>query len=140
MSGRNKAEVAAIAKKRMTELEMTVRQLADAAGVDHNTVRDFMAGIRKPIPENRVKLTAALQWKPGGLDSLYDGGQPVALEAPPVPPLRSVPDDELLAEVAWRLRRSAASGKMDDVIDRGLSGVNNGGQSGEDEHGFGVAP
>lgn len=101
---RTKEEVARIAKARMDELRLTTTQLAKDADVDFNTVRDFIAGKRKPNEANRVKLNDALRWKPGGLHDAYKGADPVPLPHPDPPLLRIVSDDDLLAEVRRRMR------------------------------------
>ena len=106
MKPRTRKEVGAIAERRMQELRLTRRKVAQAAGVDYNTVRDLMDGSRKPNEENRGKITAALRWRPGGLDDLYKGGRATPIETDD--PIGLASDEELLAEIGKRLRERLA--------------------------------
>lgn len=106
MNARTKEEVALIAAERMHELRHTTATLAAAAGVDFNTVRDFINGKRKPNEANRVKLNDALLWSPGGLHGLYEGREVTKVDPPPGPPLLTVSDAELVAEVERRLKEA----------------------------------
>lgn len=105
---RNRADVAAIVQRRMDSLRITPAQLVIKAGVDKNTVRDFLAGERRLQAENRLKFDDALQWEPGSLRDVYNGGEPREVpkqSEPEKPDFETLSDDDLLAELCRRLKQ-----------------------------------
>ncbi|MFT3877165.1 MAG: helix-turn-helix transcriptional regulator [Propioniciclava sp.] len=98
----------------MARQGLTRSSLSRKSGVDPNTVSDFLNGLRWPILKTLAKIEAALGLTPGTLAAL--GEDPHLGEADPpngtvtTPTLRSATDEELLAELGYRmvqLRRAA---------------------------------
>lgn len=110
MDGRSQAEVGALVDQRRKHRGMSEAQLRVAAGVDRKTLRALLDGSRWPQEETRMRVEAVLGWVAGAIQDLKDGleaGELPEGEAPQPPSLRLIPDDELLAEIRYRMMRGA---------------------------------
>ena len=103
-----KLVVGEMAKRRWSQA-----RLAREAGVDPATVGDFVNGRRWPIVPTLAKIEAALGLTPGTLAAIGEdphAGPPAATDKTTTPTLREATDEELLAELGYRmiqLRRNA---------------------------------
>lgn len=83
--------------------QMNPAEFSRAAGVDNDTVSDFLAGKRWPQLATRSKLATALGWTPNSIDYLVDLHEPSVLDEgevvrpadDDVPVLGSLPPDAL---------------------------------------------
>jgi transcriptional regulator with XRE-family HTH domain len=57
-------------------LGMSQKQLADAAGVDIKTIYNLESGRRWPVATTRGAIEVALEWSPGDLTRIAEGGEP----------------------------------------------------------------
>ena len=80
MKNREISDVGKIVADRRVRLQMDATALALAAGVDVKTLRSLERGERWPRESSRIKLERALQWDPGSLDSLLNGGEAMAVD------------------------------------------------------------
>lgn len=120
MENRSRAEVGALVKARRLELRITEKQLQAVTKIDPKTLKKLESGERWPQEETRMKVEVELQWMPGSIQALLEGG--AATPMPPadeaaveeIPPLRVVSDEELLNEV-WRRLEGARSGASSPV-------------------------
>lgn len=78
--------VGEIVVKRRAELGLSRAATAKLAGVDPKTLQSLERDERWPHDTNRVKIERALQWAPGSLDALRDGGEPTELQQPAAAP------------------------------------------------------
>ena len=74
--------VGEIVVKRRAELGLSRAATAKQAGVHVDTLRSLERDERWPHDTNRVKIERALQWAPGSLDTIRDGGEPTELSEP----------------------------------------------------------
>lgn len=74
--------VGEIVVKRRAELGLSRAATAKLAGVDPKTLQSLERDERWPHDTNRVKIERALQWAPGSLDTIRDGGEPTELQQP----------------------------------------------------------
>lgn len=65
-------------------------ELQEAAKIDANTAGDFLNGERWPQAKTLSKIEAALEWKPGTIAAMLEGG--------PAPQVRDDPGQELAAD------------------------------------------
>lgn len=79
MNARSLAEVGAIVKARRLELQMTPSDLCQAAQIDPKTLQKLEEGVRVPQHRTRLKIEPALNWAPGSLDKVLDGGDPIPI-------------------------------------------------------------
>jgi transcriptional regulator with XRE-family HTH domain len=82
-TGRRQARAAV--GDQMVRLELGPYDLARKAGVDPDTVADFVNGRRWPQTGTRAKIAQALGWTPETIDRLARGEAP-ARSIPPEPP------------------------------------------------------
>lgn len=80
---------------RAIDLGMSYVQLAERAGISDVSLRNFRKGrgILKPV--NLRRLENALEWAPGSLRSILDGGEPTPLSEGGQPPAGEPTADEL---------------------------------------------
>lgn len=72
--------------KRRAELGLSRAAAAKLASVDPKTLQSLERDERWPHDTNRVKIERALQWEPGSLDAIKNGGGPTELQQPPETP------------------------------------------------------
>lgn len=65
---------------RRLELRMTWRELAQAAEVSYEALRAIRKGDYRPAELTARALDEALQWMPGSVYAVLDGGEPVTVE------------------------------------------------------------
>ena len=98
---------------RLAELRWSRARLARESTVDPNTISDFLSGKRQPSLTTLAKIEAALGLTPGTLAAIGEdphAGPPAATDKTTTPTLREATDEELLAELGYRmiqLRRNA---------------------------------
>lgn len=91
----------------------TNQAFAARATVDPQTLGDFLAGRRWPIAATLAKIDSALDLTPGTLAAIGEDPEPVASPVDrnrEAPSIRDATDEELLAELGYRmvqLRRDA---------------------------------
>lgn len=88
----------------MKQCGLTARRLRAAANVDPKTLRGLLDGSRWPQEDTRLKIEMALDWEAGSIEDIHEGRSPTPIESKPASPLKIVSDDDLLAELAERLR------------------------------------
>jgi len=72
--------------ERRDELEMTLGDVADAAGLSEEGIRKVVTGQRSPRSSTRRKIERAVRWAAGSIDAIERGETPVKLEdAQPAP-------------------------------------------------------
>lgn len=105
---------AAFVAARLAERQWNQSDLVRASGVDKNTISTFMTGkTRAPSRATLAKIEAALGLTPGTLAAIGEdphAGPPAATDKTTTPTLREATDEELLAELGYRmiqLRRNA---------------------------------
>jgi hypothetical protein len=104
--------LAALMEERRLELDLTWEQVAEAADLHYETLRSARnenAGIRKMT---KRAIDRGLQWTPGSVDLILNGGDPVALpvlHAVPEQPAPQLPDGDADAETADAAVRLLAS-------------------------------
>lgn len=110
-----------LAKQRREEIGVSRPALAHEAGIEADeTIRDFEHGKHLPSTETQRKLEKALDWRLGAIEDTMgitgreastitmeelDAEDSLYLASRGGISLASVPDNELLAEVARRFRR-----------------------------------
>jgi transcriptional regulator with XRE-family HTH domain len=115
METRSTAEVGALIRARRLELRISEKRLQAAAKIDTKTLKGMESGERWPQEETRMKVEAELQWMPGSIQALRDGGTATSLvvddAVPDVQPspLQAVSDDELLSEIRRRFEEGRSS-------------------------------
>jgi len=71
-------------RKRRAELRIrTWRQLATKAGIAGETLRSVRAGDSRPSDATQAGLEEALEWAPGSIQAILEGGDPVPLTSRP---------------------------------------------------------
>lgn len=70
----------AMNRRRLT-LRMNWRQVADAAEISYTALRAIRRGEYRPTELTAQALDHALQWAPGSVYAILDGGDPTPLEA-----------------------------------------------------------
>lgn len=66
---------------RRLELRLTWRYLAQAAQISYEALRAIRKGDYRPTELTARALDEALQWTPGSVYSVLDGGEPLTVEA-----------------------------------------------------------
>ena len=90
----------------MEELRIRPSDIRKRVGVDSKTLRSLIDGSRAASYATRWRVEEALDWPPGEIERLARGGEPTP--APPSnPSLRDFSNEELIAELAYRLGRAA---------------------------------
>jgi lambda repressor-like predicted transcriptional regulator len=65
----------------LAKIPMSPTDLSRKAGVDPDTVADFLSGRRWPQVGNRHKIAVALNWTPESIELIVGGGEPVVAGA-----------------------------------------------------------
>jgi len=106
--------IAKFVSVRLAEKRWRQADLVRASGVDKNTISTFMTGKSKPSPVTLAKIETALGLTPGTLADIGEEDLRAARVAEQQrlddPTLREASDEQLLAELGWRLvqlRRNA---------------------------------
>jgi transcriptional regulator with XRE-family HTH domain len=109
-------------------LRMTQQQLADAAGVSKGTIQNLEDPERTPT--RRPSSLAAVErvfWKPGSVDAVLAGGDPIPLPDEPSPATNTRPADiapRISERLPLRVQHELDGDVVDtDVIDLGRSGM-----------------
>lgn len=71
--------------QRRLQLRMNWRELAEAADISYTALRAIRRGSYRPTELTAQDLDAALQWAPGSVHAILDGGQPTAVGAEGAP-------------------------------------------------------
>jgi lambda repressor-like predicted transcriptional regulator len=122
--GRTRARLAILAE--MSHRRWTNTELSRRAGVDINTIGDFLSGARWPKSPTQGRIESALGWPPGSITAVAAGVDPPSLEIQAessVTPLEELSNEALLAELARRLDNEETSSawvakSRDDAGDR----------------------
>lgn len=93
--GRTRARLAIQAE--MSHRRWTNTELSKRAGVDINTIGDFLSGARWPKSPTQGRLEAALEWPPGTISAIAAGME--------VPPVGGGAQDREAEEATLRFRR-----------------------------------
>jgi DNA-binding XRE family transcriptional regulator len=72
-------------------LRMNWRQMAEVAGISYTALRAIRRGAYRPTELTARGLDEALQWAPGSVLSILDGGDPVPIEDAPPPATAAEP-------------------------------------------------
>lgn len=110
--------IAKFVSVRLAEKRWRQADLVRASGVDKNTISTFMTGKSKPSPVTLAKIETALGLTPGTLADIGEEDEKETRRAARIaevqrlddPLLREASDEQLLAELGWRLvqlRRNA---------------------------------
>lgn len=83
---------------RRVELHMSWRDLTNTAGISYEALRAIRRGGRTPSLVTKRRVEDALQWAPGSIDAILDGGDPTPLDVPERP--APTADDDLDAQLA----------------------------------------
>lgn len=86
-------------RKRRIELGLSQRTAADRAGIARNTWIAAEDGARRVYDENYAKIERALQWLPGSIGLILEGGDP-HIELWPAPASASPNEADDLARIA----------------------------------------
>lgn len=68
-------------ERRRIELDMSWREVAVAAQLSYEGLRGIRRGDRNPSTLTARRLDAALQWAPGSIDVVLQGGPPTPVDA-----------------------------------------------------------
>ncbi len=70
--------------RRRLQLRMNWRELAEAAGISYTALRAIRRGTYRPTELTAQDLDRALQWEPGSVYAVLDGGEatPIGAQAP----------------------------------------------------------
>ena len=133
MEPRSLTEVGALVRERRVALNLTPGQLIDRADIDAKTLQKLEAGERWPQEKTRRKIEPVLKWKPGGIDTLRDGGEPEEVTsaglgrglAGLMPDIPQTPNDAHFERAERLLRRSHESARQKDYVGAitGLEGI-----------------
>lgn len=74
MSGSHHEHLARLMDHRRLELGMKWDEVATAAGIKPPTLRAIRNGTNSPSPLTRRGLERALNWEPGSIEAILDGG------------------------------------------------------------------
>ncbi|MFC3504854.1 helix-turn-helix domain-containing protein [Micromonospora krabiensis] len=85
-------QLATLVRARRIELGLSARAAAQTAGIDRNTWAYLENGTRRTAEFNYAGIERALQWAPGSIQRVLEGGEPAPLE----PDTPQTPDDEEL--------------------------------------------
>lgn len=77
--------------ERRVDLDLTWRELADAARMSEPALRAIRRGTYTPSRRTKRRLEQAMNWQPGSIDAIFEGGEPTDVE-----PLEALSDDELV--------------------------------------------
>lgn len=97
--------------RRRIHLRMNWREVADAAGISYTALRAIRKGDYRPTELTARGLDDALQWAPGSVYAILDGGDPSPLKAGPTkPPSRETRETSPLSpsEALRRMVRASA--------------------------------
>jgi transcriptional regulator with XRE-family HTH domain len=73
------------ARRKGPDLRLSQAQLAERAGVSLSTIQRLERG-QRPAAEKEQFIDEALGWEPGGIDTVFNGGEPTSVtEAPEIP-------------------------------------------------------
>ncbi|MDX3033010.1 helix-turn-helix domain-containing protein [Streptomyces scabiei] len=67
--------------ERRLKLRMSWREVAQAAGISYEALRAIRKGNYRPTELTARALDEALQWMPGSVHAVLDGGEPMTVEA-----------------------------------------------------------
>ncbi|MFC7328537.1 helix-turn-helix domain-containing protein [Marinactinospora rubrisoli] len=67
---------AAALDTRRDHLGMSLAEVAQAAGMTEQNLRNIRRGKTTPRPRTRRAIEAAVAWEPGSIDTVMDGGDP----------------------------------------------------------------
>lgn len=90
--------------QRRVDLDLTWRELADAARMSEPALRAIRRGTYAPSIRTKRRLELAAGWQRGSIDAILKGGEPVLVD-----PLEALSTDEL------RLLRDAISRAVQDL-------------------------
>ncbi|WP_131806195.1 helix-turn-helix domain-containing protein [Mycolicibacterium conceptionense] len=126
-------EVGALVRERRVALNLTPGQLIDRADIDAKTLQKLESGERWPQEKTRRKIEPVLKWKPGGIDTLREGGEPEEVTSASlgrglaglIPDIPQTPNDAHFARAERLLSRSHESARQKDYLGAitGLEGV-----------------
>jgi transcriptional regulator with XRE-family HTH domain len=77
-------------EERRVDLDLTWRELADAARMSEPALRAIRRGTYAPSTRTRRRLERAIGWQQGSIDAVLAGGEPTTVD-----PLEALNDDEL---------------------------------------------
>lgn len=101
-----------IVSDRRGALDLTQVEVWDRRGPSNSTLTAIESGRWKRYAATFRKLDTALEWEPGSARRVFDdGGDPIPIVAPQPKPAAAagdLTDDELLAELTYRMKRYAA--------------------------------
>lgn len=133
MEPRSLTEVGALVRERRVMLNMTPGQLIERADIDAKTLQKLESGERWPQEKTRRKIEPVLKWKPGGIDTLREGGEPEEVTSAQLgrglaglmPDIPRTPNDAHFERAERLLRRSHKSAQQKDYLGAitGLEGV-----------------
>lgn len=83
---KNGERTAALIQERRGHLGLSQKRLAELAGVSARSIQNLESGKNWPLAKNRPAIERALQWEPGSLDAIRNGGEPTELQQPPETP------------------------------------------------------
>lgn len=69
-------------KGAMSSRGWNIQQLIDASGLDRSTLGDFLAGERWPQSRTLGAIERSLDWPPGSIANVLEGGEPPAVSGP----------------------------------------------------------
>ena len=98
--------LASLMDDRRLELRLRWREVAEAGGISYEALRDVRngkGGIRR-LTERAIE--AGLQWAPGSIAQILDGGDPVLAEAAPEPARHGASVRSLIDEAATPEQRA----------------------------------
>lgn len=92
-------------EERRIELDMTWRQVADAAGISLAGLGAIRRGERHPSALTVRRIENALEWTPGSVEAILGGSEPTPVESRESVKAEDNPEDEDVEQLMQRVRR-----------------------------------